>query len=96
MAGSSLSHRVLEVIWTIVLYLSPLLLLQIGHFVTIAGGKLFSSQMRKNLDLNSLNVDRLQKAAKELSTNQVIADPLVRWLLKNITAIGVQVLGSFF
>jgi hypothetical protein len=47
-------------------------------------------------DLNSLNVDRLQKAAEELGTNQVTSDPLVRRLLKNITAIGVQVPGSFF
>lgn len=47
-------------------------------------------------DLNLLNVDRLQKAAKELGTNQVTSDPLVRRLLKNTTAIGVQVPGSFF
>ncbi|KAJ5198759.1 uncharacterized protein N7498_007876 [Penicillium cinerascens] len=47
-------------------------------------------------DLDSLNVDRLQKAAEELSTNQTTSDPLIRRLLKNITAIGVQVPGSFF
>ncbi|KAJ5318263.1 hypothetical protein N7476_004683 [Penicillium atrosanguineum] len=47
-------------------------------------------------DLNSLNVARLQKAAEELATSQVTSDPLVRRLLKNITAIGVQVPGSFF
>jgi hypothetical protein len=47
-------------------------------------------------DLNSLNVDRLQRATKELAANQVTTDPLVRRLLKNITAIGVRVPGSFF
>jgi hypothetical protein len=47
-------------------------------------------------DLNSLNVDRLKKASEELAANQITADPLVRRLLKNITAIGVQVPGSFF
>jgi hypothetical protein len=47
-------------------------------------------------DLNSLNVDRLQKATEELATNKVTTDPLVRRLLKNITAIGVQVPGSYF
>lgn len=47
-------------------------------------------------DLNSLNVDRLKRAAEELAANQVAADPLVQRLLKNITAIGVQVPGSFF
>jgi hypothetical protein len=47
-------------------------------------------------DLASLNVDRLRKATDELAANHVITDPLVRRLLKNITAIGVQVPGSFF
>jgi hypothetical protein len=47
-------------------------------------------------DLHSLNLDRLKKAAEELSANQGASDPLIRRLLKNITAIGVQVPGSFF
>ncbi|KAJ5370019.1 uncharacterized protein N7496_006111 [Penicillium cataractarum] len=47
-------------------------------------------------DLNSLNIDRLQRAATALATNRVTTDPLVRRLLKNITAIGVHVPGSFF
>lgn len=47
-------------------------------------------------DLNSLNYDRLRKAAEEIASHHVSSDPLVRRLLKNITAIGVQVPGSFF
>lgn len=47
-------------------------------------------------DLNSLNVARLQNAARELAADHVTKDPLVRRLLKNLTAIGVQVPGSFF
>jgi hypothetical protein len=47
-------------------------------------------------DLNSLSSDRLRKVAEELAANQVSTDALVRRLLKNITAIGVQVPGSFF
>lgn len=47
-------------------------------------------------DLNSLDANRLQTAAKELAANQIASDPLVRRLLKNITAIGSQVPGSFF
>ena len=48
-----------------------------------------------NLGLE-LNVYRLQKAAEELAANQATRDPLVPRLLKNITAISVQVPGSFF
>lgn len=47
-------------------------------------------------DLNGLDADRLRKAAEELAANQVPADSIIRRLLKNITAIGVQVPGSFF
>jgi hypothetical protein len=47
-------------------------------------------------DLNGLDADRLRKAAEELASNQVPADPTIRRLLKNITAIGVQVPGSYF
>jgi hypothetical protein len=47
-------------------------------------------------DLDFLNYDRLKKAAEEIATHQVSSDLLVRRLLKNITAIGVQVRGSFF
>ncbi|EPS29066.1 hypothetical protein PDE_04014 [Penicillium oxalicum 114-2] len=47
-------------------------------------------------DLNSLTVNRLHKATEELAANQVTTDPLVRRLLRNITAIGVQVPGFFF
>lgn len=47
-------------------------------------------------DLNSLHVARLQNAARELAASHVTKDPLVRRLLKNLTAIGAQVPGSFF
>lgn len=47
-------------------------------------------------DLNSLNVARLQNAARELAADHVTKDPLVRRLLKSLTAIGVHVPGSFF
>lgn len=47
-------------------------------------------------DLSFLNYDRLKKAAEEIVGHHVPSDPLVRRLLRNITAIGVQVPGSFF
>jgi hypothetical protein len=47
-------------------------------------------------DLNSLSFDRLREASEELTANHVSTDPLIRRLLKNITAIGAQVPGSFF
>jgi hypothetical protein len=47
-------------------------------------------------DINSLTTLQLQDAAKELAAGQSVNDPIIRRLLKNITAIGIQVPGSFF
>lgn len=47
-------------------------------------------------DLKFLNHDRLRRAAEEIVGHHVPSDPLIRRLLKNITAIGAQVPGSFF
>lgn len=46
-------------------------------------------------DINSLSTQQLQNATEQITARQV-ADQTVRRLLKNITAIGVQVPGSFF
>jgi hypothetical protein len=47
-------------------------------------------------DIRSLTTAQFQDAAKELAAGQPIKDPVVRRLLRTITAIGVQVPGSFF
>jgi hypothetical protein len=47
-------------------------------------------------DIRSLTAAQFQDAAKELAAGQPTKDPVVRRLLRNITAIGIQVPGSFF
>jgi hypothetical protein len=39
---------------------------------------------------------QLQLATEELAAGQVTTDLIIRQLLKNITAIGIQVPGPFF
>jgi hypothetical protein len=47
-------------------------------------------------DIRSLTTAQFQDAAKELAAGQPTKDPVVRRLLRNITAIGIQVPGLFF
>ncbi|KUL82104.1 hypothetical protein ZTR_10073 [Talaromyces verruculosus] len=47
-------------------------------------------------DIQTLSTLRLQDAAEKLTAGQITDDPTIRRLLKNITAISVQVPGSYF
>ena len=46
-------------------------------------------------DIASLTVSQLQNAVQTIETGQKIEDPIIRRLLQNIEAIGMQVPGSF-
>jgi hypothetical protein len=47
-------------------------------------------------DINTLTVIRLENATTALSAGQPVDNPVIQRLLRNVTAIGVRVPGSFF